>query len=437
MRPALAAALAFVAFGCATAPRFAAPEPVGGARARLVLRPTWSEPLGDAVATAIASSPDGGVVVGIAGGEPRGPSHAQLAKYDRGEDLAWSTALNLGLRIRAIAVAADGRIFVLANQARAELPSGARLLAFDGSGALLSSLHFDGVVATSFARTPSGGFVLAGSFEETIDAGNLRLEPLPDAPPPKPRWFSPHEPTAFLAEMTASGEVVWAKVLGHGRGSSLAALPGGDVIEVGSTFHIRKRDATSVSGVHQGHVARLGPGGAARWVRELTSDEGVYLGFAATDPSGGVVVTGDLHGALHQADGVASRGQSDVLVARLAADGTLEWAQTFGGPGWDEATAITVARDGTSFVAGSLGEATSDGRPARTSPFVVGLDPKGRVVSSQHFGYRAARSLVRGAAVDRDQQLVLAGAFGTYAYWRDPAEGFLVWLEAAPRTALR
>ena len=92
-------------------------------------------------------------------------------------------------------------------------------------------------------------------------------------------------------------------------------------------------------------------------------------------------------------------------MAKLSDSGAIVGATAFGASARDDATAVAVRSDGRTFVAGSLEQPGVDVRfVARTAPFVVELDDRGRRVSAQHFGFarrgptfEARRSTARGA----------------------------------------
>jgi len=149
---------------------------------------------------------------------------------------------------------------------------------------------------------------------------------------------------------------------------------------------------------------------------------------------GAVVVVGGFQGEVDLDPGAATelavaRGVVDAFVLRVAADGTHLWSRTFGGPGLDEARAVAVAHDGSSFVAGVF-QGTMDLDPGpedaeRTSQgdvdiFVTRLDERGEATFGLSLGGPGSDH-AHGVAVTEGGGALVVGRFqGTVDF--DPGE---------------
>lgn len=107
-------------------------------------------------------------------------------------------------------------------------------------------------------------------------------------------------------------------------------------------------------------VAKYDFDGAFAWVYSL-GGVGAEVPYAmAATPDGGVIVVGyGSGGGVCGGRVLTGPGGRDVLLVKLSAGGSCEWAHLIGGPQDDEARAVAVAPDG-SVVVGGLFRATAD-----------------------------------------------------------------------------
>ena len=77
----------------------------------------------------------------------------------------------------------------------------------------------------------------------------------------------------------------------------------------------------------------------------------------ASDPAGGLAVTGKFEGTLRAAGAaVTSAGATDVFVLRTNADGSVRWLRRIGGQGAETSSAVAFAANGDAVVAGAAEE---------------------------------------------------------------------------------
>jgi len=85
-------------------------------------------------------------------------------------------------------------------------------------------------------------------------------------------------------------------------------------------------------------------------------------------PDGSAIVTGDFQGvAAFGLTTLTSRGENDVFVAKVNADGTFAWAVQAGGTGYDFGRGIAALPDGSAIITGSFTGSADFGIPMLTS----------------------------------------------------------------------
>lgn len=148
----------------------------------------------------------------------------------------------------------------------------------------------------------------------------------------------------------------------------------GDVVAVGHE--------TDASGIQHVSVRRIGRNGQQRWAETIGgTDHDAAIGVTEAD-DGDVVFCG----------GSASEGSRylDTVIGRLDADGDLEWFESFGRPGTNDAAhAITAAADGGYVAAGGthyVGGADGDGVGRLLKVDETGSEVWDRTYDDDHVG---------------------------------------------------
>lgn len=101
-------------------------------------------------------------------------------------------------------------------------------------------------------------------------------------------------------------------------------------------------------------VARLGADGNVAWRLQFGDPSAADRAYAlAADPGGGVVVAGYTKGSVA---GTPNRGDKDAFVAKVSAEGELDWVRQFGSRGEDKGLAVTVDVSGV-YLGGVAGAA--------------------------------------------------------------------------------
>lgn len=278
--------------------------------------------------------------------------------------------------------------------------------------------------AQSVQQTSDGGYIVAGttySSDGTVAGPNLS----PNANPTK-RGKGDY----WVLKLNSAGDITWHSVLGGtdpDQAYSVQQTKDGGYIVAGMS--------NSVDGNVSGHVGntsfdywivKLNNLGILQWekslggsdadqpysIKEVTADHYIIAGFSSSN-------TGDLSGDTHY-------GFEDYWVVKLwdnkATDTRdIEWQQTYGGSGQDQAWAITPTADGGYLVAGQSasndGEVTGNhedpffGGPG-TDYWIIKITPSGNLTIPES-GVNPWEKSLGGEATDIARSAIEASD-GTY-----------------------
>lgn len=217
---------------------------------------------------------------------------------------------------------------------------------FDHNGNYVSSLEFAGskrysVVNNAVADDAGNIYVVGytdGSLNGQINHG----------------WYD-----AFVAKINAQDQVVWTRLIGSDAAETAygIALIGNKLYIAGSTGGAFA--GHSCRGDSDGYVTELDIQGNVGWTTYIGSDDVEYLESIAADSNGDLVVAGtSIDRSTHY------HADSDVLAAKLDAQGNILWQQTYGDQGNDNGTrGIAVDSNNDIYIT-----ATSQSTPFREHP---------------------------------------------------------------------
>jgi hypothetical protein len=260
--------------------------------------------------------------------------------------------------------------------------------------------------------------------------------------------ISPSQNDVFAAKLDPSGNLVWASAApgtqyDDDEAYALALDGAGGVIIGGSFQDSASFGATNLtaSGSFDAFVARLGPTGAFTWAVDTQGHAGstAEVHGLAVDGSGNIGVAGFLAGTVNFSPGgssptnLTSAGSDDVAIWRLGPTGQLLWAHSFGGTGYDAATAIAVDTGGNFYATGGFsgtvnfgtggGAANlSAGAGANYDAFVLKLDPSGNEVWADGLVGPGGSAKGQGIVVDPQGLVDVAGTFSGLVDF-DPGPG--------------
>ncbi len=235
--------------------------------------------------------------------------------------------------------------------------------------------------AFSVAASGGSGVFVAGSFAETVSFGTIDLTSYGGL-------------DAFVTRVNDDASFAWARAFGSSdqdlRVRGLATTPFGDVVVL--THELPLDEPLGTAGDFSIH--RLtGDEGSSVWTVPKTFTAGLQVGAIAVDPSDHVLLYAAFSGTVTTPVGeLLSTGAVDLLLARLAPDGTLLWVRQF--PSDTDVTATCVAADGSGNVilAGSLqgnlalDDTTTLSADGSHHAFIAKLDSDGMVQWARTFG---------------------------------------------------
>ena len=137
-----------------------------------------------------------------------------------------------------------------------------------------------------------------------------------------------------------------------------------------------------------GFISKFSSSGGLIWTRLLggVGDDTINdIGLAS---DGFIYLVGTTRSAT--IDGASTNGSTDAFITKLAPDGTKVWTKTIGGTGADSGDAVSLASDGSIFIAGSTtsslleGNVKSDMNPQEA--FFTKLSPDGAKALTKVFG---------------------------------------------------
>ena len=308
---------------------------------------------------------------------------------------------------------------------------------FSPSGALNWVVPFPGQATSAIGQASavtvdsSGNIEVAGSFSGTVKFGSTTLA-------------APSRTDAFVAKLSSSGSVLWAvQTTGAANqvDSAVAVAPDGSggayvagsymgSMTVGSS-------ALTAAGQSEAFAAHLNSTGSFTWAKSTTGSSGSVAGMdgLAVDPSGRVVMAGFYSGTVNFNPGgstvLAGAGSYDVATWVLNADGSLAWAEGFGGSNYDQAEAVAVDPSGNVYVTGAF-SGTVNFNPSGTAinltakgiydVFVLKLTPAGATAWADSFAGSNGPSMGDGLGVDSSGRVDVAGWFaGTLDFDPGPA----------------
>jgi hypothetical protein len=336
-----------------------------------------------------------------------------VAKYNRAGNLLWIQPFggSGNDRATALALSPEGRLAVAGSFEGSVQFGGTNLSSAGGADAFLARLDTNGNViwavagggpytdvAQGVAIDYSGRFLVTGYFQTNANFGGTAFSD------------STASNKVFVARYDGStGDLLWARKsdnTGPSRGRAVTSDSLGNPTVAGSFGGTAAFGGFTIasSGGLDGFVARYDSNGGVNWLRRLgtvtstpaADDEARGI---SCDSAGNIFVTGYFQ---NQATFSGSNSlfsvttnQPDFFLARLDANGNVQWVKQAGGADADSGNSVAVDALGNAYVTGTFSNAIAFAAgygqviltgAGRTDVFAALYDSAGTLVSAQRGG---------------------------------------------------
>lgn len=265
-------------------------------------------------------------------------------------------------------------------------------------------------VARSVAVDGAGNVIVVGSFEGTVNLGGGDLT-------------SAGDEDIFIAKFNQYGTHLWSMSFGDTGGDQ-----GFDVAvdAVGAIYMTGYFDGTVefggaslvTAGGRDAFIVKFSSTGTHMWSMSYGSGYGNDEGHSvAVDGSGNVVLAGEFGNTMNFGGfNLVSNGNSDLFLARFNTFGTLDWAESFGGAGYDSMAEVAAEKQyDTIFITGNFSGSIDLGGGALVSAgaediFLATYSSGGGHQWSKRFG-DVDHDYGNGLTVDSAGHVILTGSF--------------------------
>ncbi|HEX2691962.1 MAG TPA: SBBP repeat-containing protein, partial [Kofleriaceae bacterium] len=297
-------------------------------------------------------------------------------------------------------------------------------LAHDPGGATgkpLWAIGFGGLGIDSpraIVTAPGGDSYVVGYFDGETDLGPAGKHRAAENPKnPKKTGTD-----AFVVRLGGDGKIVWGKTFGAGRDdvANGVAVRGDRVVVVGQFLDKLEIGEFShpAAGSDDMFVAAFNRAGEPEWLWTAGGIDSDGANAVAATPDGGWLVGGSFSQTAEFGDvTLKSRGGTDAMLVKLAANGDLEWVKQFGGRYADTISHLAVDARGNIYVQGVFRDTADWGGTPLTAHggsdndiVLAKYDANGDPLWSQNFG-NAFNDVAGGLTVDPAGNITMVGSF--------------------------
>jgi hypothetical protein len=270
------------------------------------------------------------------------------------------------------------------------------------------------------AVTPSGGLVVAGDFDGTINLGGGSLTAY-------------NYGDVFLVSYDGDGKHLWSKRLQVSEWGAATGVTVDSAGNIGVTGWFRGQidlgGGPLVAPVNpfnpDTYVGRFDKDGKHLWSLRF-GDGGAQEGEAiAADGAGNLYTCGRFQGTINPGKGqMTSAGSTDIYVVRYDSVGNAVWAKRFGDAQGQQCHDLKVDADGRVIFGGLMqGSVDFGGGPltnSGTAAYIAALDLSGGHLWSDAWSGVGSRQL-NGLAIDPVGNVAITGSFATSINFGGPS----------------
>ncbi|MBS1124044.1 MAG: putative secreted protein [Deltaproteobacteria bacterium] len=279
------------------------------------------------------------------------------------------------------------------------------------------------------AISATGEVYVVGYFDGELIAGATTLKATDPEPSKDPKKKTVVTSDGFLVKLGNDGKIAWAKRFGAKRDDvALGVAVHGDTVVVVGNFlddltigpiNNNETDTHSSGGSDDVFVAAWNSKGDPQWLWTAGGIDSDGANAIAAAPDGGWYVGGSFSRlATFGKTELKSRGGTDAMLIKLAADGDLEWVKQFGGAYNDTILHLAADARGNVYVQGHFRDKSEWGSG---TPLVAGggsdndvvlakYDANGDHLWSKRCG-NAFNDVAGGLTVDPAGNVTMVGSF--------------------------
>jgi hypothetical protein len=266
--------------------------------------------------------------------------------------------------------------------------------------------------ARDIAVEPSGESYVVGYFDGEAQFGSLGKK------------TSAGMADAFVTKLGPDGKLAWVQTFGAKRDDTAngVAVRGNTVVVVGNFLDELKAGEFPVhkaAGSDDLFVMALNRAGEVQWLWTAGGLDSDGANCVAAAPDGGWIVGGSFSdGAQFGQTRLVSRGGTDAMLIKLAADGDVQWVKQFGGAYADSIQHVAVDAQGSIYVQGQFKDVSDWGGPTKLKAgggsdddvVLAKYDANGNFLWAKRFG-NAFNDVAGGLTVDPAGNVTMTGSF--------------------------
>ena len=270
----------------------------------------------------------------------------------------------------------------------------------------------------AIAVAPGGDCYVAGYFDGETELGPAGKHRAAEHAKDAKKTGS----DAFVVKLGSDGKIAWGKTFGAGRDdvANGVAVRGERVVVVGQFLDsiALGEFRHQAAGSDDVFVAALDRAGEPQWLWTAGGIDSDGANAVAAAPDGGWLIGGSFSRTAEFQDvALKSRGGTDAMLIKLAANGDVEWVKQFGGRYNDTIAHLATDARGNIYIQGVFRDIADWGGKPLTAHggsdndiVLAKYDVNGDHVWSQNFG-NAFNDVAGGLTVDPAGNITMVGSF--------------------------